>query len=149
MKFDNFNLVSIGDVSIPDGDDTYEEIIFTDLSQRYYKKCIVKNDRLIGAILLGDKSEFPEFRKLIADKIELSSRRYELLRSQSKQEPVKVKLICSCNHVGTGNIEQRIKEGCKDFNDLCSATGAGLGCGSCKPEVKAILDHFEKQLIKV
>jgi ferredoxin-nitrate reductase len=25
---------------------------------------------------------------------------------------------------------------------LCQLTGAGMGCGSCRPEVKAILDSF-------
>jgi len=145
LKFDNFNLCSIGDVLLPDEEDDFEEIIFTDLSQRYYKKCIVKNDRLIGAILLGDKAEFAEFKQLIENRIELSEKRYELLRSQSQQEPILGRLVCSCNHVGTGNLANKIKTGCTDFNELCSLTGAGLGCGSCKPEIKTILDELVKE----
>ncbi|RYZ83147.1 MAG: (2Fe-2S)-binding protein [Proteobacteria bacterium] len=31
---------------------------------------------------------------------------------------------------------------CKDHLQLCQLTGAGMGCGSCRPEVKAILDSF-------
>jgi ferredoxin-nitrate reductase len=34
----------------------------------------------------------------------------------------------------------KIKEGCKDHLQLCQLTGAGMGCGSCRPEIKAILD---------
>ncbi|MEN0003737.1 MAG: molybdopterin-dependent oxidoreductase [Bacteroidota bacterium] len=145
LKFDDFNLCSIGEIKVPKNDPSYEEVIFTDIFQRYYKKCIVKDDRLIGAILLGDKAEFAEFKMLIEDKIELSSKRTELLRGQNQAEPVLGKLVCSCNHVGAGNLAEKIKAGCTEFNDLCRQTGAGLGCGSCKPEIKEIL---EAQLIK-
>ncbi|MEL6925163.1 MAG: FAD-dependent oxidoreductase, partial [Bacteroidota bacterium] len=139
LKFDDFDLCSIGDITVPKNDPAYEEVIFTDLNQRYYKKCIIKNDRLVGAILLGDKSEFAEFRMLIEDRIELSEKRNELLRAQQQKEPVLGKLICSCNHVGVGNLTEKINGGCTDFNELCRMTGAGLGCGSCKPEVKEIM----------
>ena len=66
----------------------YEEIVFIDKSKRYYKKCIIHQDRLVGAILIGDKTEFQEFRELIANKIELSEKRLQLLRSGKKAEPV-------------------------------------------------------------
>ena len=148
LKFNDFNLTSVGDVLLSESDDSLEEIIFTDLSQRYYKKCIVKNDRLIGAILLGDKTEFAEFKKLIEEKIELSDKRFELLRSQSQQEPVLGKLVCSCNHVGEGNLQEKVNAGCQDFKELCKITGAGLGCGSCKPEIKSIMNEMIKNSIK-
>ncbi|MEO0472117.1 MAG: (2Fe-2S)-binding protein, partial [Bacteroidota bacterium] len=146
LKFDDFNLCSVGDILHPANDQEIEEVIFTDLSQRYYKKCIVRNDRLIGAILLGDKAEFAEFKALIEDKIELSDKRNELLRAQSGAKPVLGKLLCSCNQVGSGNLKEAIAAGCTDLNDLCKQTGAGLGCGSCKPEVKAILDASRKMI---
>ena len=101
----------------------------------------IHHDRLIGAILIGDKSEFLEFRTLIENKIELSEKRLQLLRSGKATEPVIGKLVCSCNNVGEGNLINKIKEGCKDHLQLCQLTGAGMGCGSCRPEVKAILDH--------
>ncbi|MFI0492214.1 molybdopterin-dependent oxidoreductase, partial [Flavobacterium sp.] len=62
LKLEDINLCSIGQVEIPENDDSYEEIVFADLGQRYYKKCIVKNDLLVGAILMGDKNEFAEFK---------------------------------------------------------------------------------------
>jgi tRNA A58 N-methylase Trm61 len=49
-------------VSAPEGDPDYEEVIFTDKAKRYYKKCIIHQDRLVGAILMGDKREFAEFK---------------------------------------------------------------------------------------
>ena len=57
----------------------------------------------------------------------------------SAAKPVIGKLVCSCSQVGSGNIEEAIKSGTTNFTELCKSTGAGLGCGSCKTEVKEIL----------
>ncbi|MDP2068123.1 MAG: molybdopterin-dependent oxidoreductase [Lutibacter sp.] len=139
LKFDDLDLCSIGMVSTPKNDSSYEEIILKDVSQHFYKKCIVKNDLLVGAILMGDKHEFAEFKRFIEDKIELSEKRTELLRGKSSTIPVLGKLVCSCSQVGDGNLKEMIQKGFTDFNELCSKTGAGLGCGSCKPEINEIL----------
>ena len=139
LKFENLDLCSIGMVNSPAGDDSYEEIILMDVSKRFYKKCIVKDDTLKGAILMGDKNEFAEFKRLIEEEIELSEKRNELLRGASNTVPMKGKLVCSCSQVGEGNVVDAIQGGCSDFTKLCSETGAGLGCGSCKPEIKEIL----------
>lgn len=139
LKMHGTDMCSLGEVKCPD-DPTYEEVIFIDKAKRYYKKCIIHNDRLIGAILIGDKAEFLEYRNLIEKKIELSEKRLQLLRSGKPPEPVIGKLVCSCNNVGEGNLANKIKEGCKDHLQLCQLTGAGMGCGSCRPEVKKILE---------
>ncbi len=141
LKLQDVNLCSIGQIEIPEEDDSYEEIIFTDMSKSYYKKCIVKDDLLVGAILMGDKNEFAEFKTMIESKIELSDKRNTLLRGQSNAKPIIGKLVCSCSQVGSGNIEEAIKGGCIQFTELCKQTGAGLGCGSCKTEVKEILKN--------
>lgn len=140
LKFSDLDLCSIGMPTAPSGEKGYEEILFIDKAERYYKKCIIKNDRLVGAILMGDKNEFAEFKELIETNMELSTMRKELLRSGNIKDPVIGKTVCSCNHVGAGNIEKLIDEGCDDFNELCKMSGAGLGCGSCKPEVRQILN---------
>jgi len=142
LKMHGTNLVSLGLPDPPTDDSSYEEILFIDKAKRYYKKCIIHNDRLVGAILIGDKTEFLEFRDLIQNKIELSEKRLDLLRSNKKAEPVIGKLVCSCGNVGEGNIINKINEGCTEFNALCVASGAGLGCGSCKPEVETILNNM-------
>ncbi len=139
IKIHGFDLCSIGLPECPDS--SYEEIVFIDKAKRYYKKCIIHQDKLVGAILIGDKSEFLEFKELISNKIELSDKRMQLLRSGKTAEPVLGKLVCSCNNVGADNIKNKIKDGCNEFSTLCLATGAGMGCGSCKPEVKKILEE--------
>ena len=132
--------VSMGLSEIPSESQGYEEVVFIDKAKHYYKKCIIQNDRLVGAILIGDKTEFLEYKDLISNKIELSDKRLALLRSGNKAEPIIGKLVCSCAGVGEGNITNKIKEGNKELKALCKASGAGLGCGSCRPEVKAILE---------
>ncbi len=146
LKMHSLELCSLGLAELPNNDPTYEEIVFIDKAKRYYKKCIVHNDRLVGAILIGDKNEFLEFRNLIENKMELSEKRLQLLRSGKTAEPIIGKTVCSCNNVGEGNLINKIKEGCKDHLQLCQLTGAGMGCGSCRPEVKAILDSWTDTL---
>jgi ferredoxin-nitrate reductase len=146
IKINGFDLCSIGLPECPDSNE-YEEIVFIDKAKRYYKKCIVHNDRLVGAILIGDKSEMLEFKELIANKTELSEKRLQLLRGGNKAEPVLGKLVCSCNNVGSQNILNKIASGCDNLKDLCAATGAGTGCGSCRPEVKRLLEESLNNVI--
>ncbi len=145
LKIDEFDLCSLGIPDPPTSDPSYEEILFIDKRKLYYKKCLIKDDRLVGAILMGDKSEFVEFKKLIAEKIELSEKRLALLRSGKPPEPIIGELVCSCNNVGDGNIKKYIAEGCVSLDSICEASGAGTGCGSCKPEIQYILNQ-EKAL---
>jgi ferredoxin-nitrate reductase len=139
IKIHGFDLCSIGIPECPNYEE-YEEVVFIDRAKKYYKKCIIHEDRLVGAILIGDKDEFQEFKELIENKTELSEKRMQLLRSGKKSEPVLGKLVCSCNNVGSDNLKKKITEGCTELKELCALTGAGTGCGSCRPEVKRILD---------
>jgi ferredoxin-nitrate reductase len=147
IKIHGFDLCSIGLAESPD-EENYEEIVFIDKAKRYYKKCIIHQDRLVGTILIGDKSEFQEYRELISNRIELSEKRLQLLRSGQKAEPVLGKLVCSCNNVGSENIRQKVAEGCTDLKTMCAQTGAGTGCGSCRPEVKQILESTLKLAVQ-
>jgi ferredoxin-nitrate reductase len=47
------------------------------------------------------------------------------------------RIICSCNNVGEGNIIQ-VSSKCVTVEDVYKITGAGMGCGSCRMEVKKI-----------
>ncbi|SDZ84046.1 ferredoxin-nitrate reductase [Arachidicoccus rhizosphaerae] len=141
LKVHGIQLCSVGISDAPQGDATYEEVIFLDRAKRYYKKCIVHQDKLVGAILIGDKTEFLEFKTLIENRTELSEKRLELLRSGGAAEPVLGKIVCSCGNVGEGNIINKINDGHCELKALCQASGAGMGCGSCRPEVQAILER--------
>ncbi|QJW91818.1 molybdopterin-dependent oxidoreductase [Spirosoma taeanense] len=149
LKMDGLQLCSLGIPEAPTGVENYEEVVFIDRAKRYYKKCIIHQDRLVGAILIGDKTEFLEYKDLIHNRTELSDKRLSLLRSGQAPKPVLGKLVCSCNSVGEGNLTEAVKAGATEFGKLCQTTGAGTGCGSCKPEVKAILERIGKKVASV
>lgn len=146
LKMEGLQLCALGLNEVPAGSSGYEEVVFMDKARRYYKKCIIYQDRLVGAILMGDKTEFLEYKDLIHNKTELSDKRLALLRSGQTAKPVLGKLVCSCNGVGEGNLVEAVRAGVTEFGNLCQTTGAGTGCGSCKPEVKAILDRMTKKV---
>ena len=148
LKVHGLHLCSLGMIEAPEGDSDYEEVVYLDKSNKYYKKCIIYQDVLVGAILVGDKSEFNEFRELIKNKLELSDKRSSLiLKGGGATKEVIGKLVCSCNNVGEGNLKKAIQDGCKDVASLCQTTGAGTGCGSCRPEVKAILEKLTQKVL--
>ncbi len=141
LKFPSLDLCSVGLAEIPVNGKGYSEITFLDREALFYKKCIVHNDKLVGTILLGDKTEFAEYKELIDSGTELSEKRMQLLRSGQAPAAAKGKLVCSCNNVGEGNLTEAIALGHDNLNSLCQETGAGLGCGSCKSEVKRLIDR--------
>ncbi|MCL4117327.1 UNVERIFIED_CONTAM: hypothetical protein GTU68_053655 [Idotea baltica] len=143
LKFNDLDLCSIGNVLHSKDDPDFEEVVLKDLTHRYYKKCIIYKDRMVGAILIGDKSEFSEYKRLIETGTELSSKRTELLRGGQAKPEVIGKIVCTCNTVGYGNIINSIDEGYNTLPILCENSGAGLACGSCKPELKEILTHHK------
>jgi ferredoxin-nitrite reductase len=49
-------------------------------------------------------------------------------------------LICNCNGVTKAQIVESVLSGSRSLRAVCDATRAGTGCGSCRPEVQAILD---------
>lgn len=150
LKFPDLDLCSIGMPDAPLSIKDYDEIIFIDKSMKYYKKCIIHQDRLIGAVLMGDKAEFAEFKELIENEVELSEKRKELLRSGQAAEPMLGRLVCSCSNVGTGNLEKAFESGCSTLAEACQNTGAGLGCGSCKGEVQQMLKkHLEQKQVEL
>ncbi|PTR01175.1 ferredoxin-nitrate reductase [Mucilaginibacter yixingensis] len=142
LKVPGTNVCSIGLTQAPPDDAEYQEIVFVDKKYHFYKKCIIHKDRLVGAILIGDKSEIMDFKDWMANDLPLGEKRDKIFRGEGKvSEPVKGALVCSCNSVGEGNLIDKIKSGCTAFADLCKNTGAGTGCGSCRPQVKTILER--------
>jgi ferredoxin-nitrate reductase len=120
-----------------------EEVVFVDEAQRTYKKVVIEADRVVGVLFLGDKTEFPGFRDLIESGRELGEARASLLRSGSAPREGTGKLVCSCLSVRASVIEEAVGAGCASVADLMAKTGAGTGCGSCRPELAAFLKARE------
>jgi ferredoxin-nitrate reductase len=131
--------ISVMGNAFPLTDEGYEEIVFLDGQKYIYKKCIIQNDRLTGAIFIGDHEEDSQYHALIEEGTELGELRSQLLRPGNAQMTAAGKIICSCNQVGEANIIAAIENGCKTIEALGLHTGAGTTCGSCKPELNEML----------
>ena len=47
--------------------------------------------------------------------------------------------VCSCMNVGRNTILAEIEAGGPELERVCSATGAGTNCGSCRPEIADLI----------
>jgi assimilatory nitrate reductase catalytic subunit len=56
-------------------------------------------------------------------------------------------LVCACNAVGAGRITAAIAKGAEDADAVGAATGAGTGCGSCRPEILRMLRAASKEAV--
>ena len=143
LKVDGIQLACLGpsDADQPG----MSAVVFEDPELGIYQKCVLKDDRLVGVIMFGDTTQFADYRDLIASGIELEDRRKTLLRPSGESKPVEGKVICSCNQVGDITIARVIAEqsaaGTCDLGKVCATTRAGTSCGSCRPEVKKLIDR--------
>jgi ferredoxin-nitrate reductase len=140
LKVPGFKLASLGVVRPPADDMSYEEVVFLDRRSRIYQKCVLRDDRLVGALLVGDQRELPRLRDLARTGEELGDRRATLLRG-GDPSPARGggKIVCSCMSVDEGALGRACSSGSITLPDLMAATGAGTGCGSCRPELAGLL----------
>ncbi len=124
-----------------------EVVTYAEPSHGIYKKLIVRDGRLAGAILLGDGLATPRLLQVFDRREVLPENRAELLfplAGESKAINVadlpETAQICNCNGVSKGKIVAAVKAGQRSLKMLCDATRAGSGCGSCKPQVQALLE---------
>jgi nitrite reductase (NADH) large subunit len=104
-----------------------------------YRKLIVRDGRLVGAILVGDTTAagslvqyFDRGDLLPMDPLEL------LCQSAPATDPA-TRLVCNCHKVTEGALCDAVEAGADTVEALCAATKAGTGCGSCKSELGQIL----------
>uniref|UniRef100_A0A455T9I1 Nitrite reductase [NAD(P)H] n=1 Tax=Thermogemmatispora argillosa TaxID=2045280 RepID=A0A455T9I1_9CHLR len=127
-----------------------EVITYAEPTRGIYKKLIVREGRLQGAILLGDlPGSIPAARlvQLFHRGDPLPANRAELLFpcSGGKQQTLSVAdlpddtQICNCNGVTKGTILAAVRAGKRSLKALCEATRAATGCGSCKNQVQELL----------
>ena len=139
LKIRGLQLAAAGIADPPADDPAFEIISLHDPRRRFYQKCIVQNGRLVGAICLGDTANFAQYLDWINSGLELDELREQLLRPGQPSTPLDGSLVCSCHHIGSGTIEKAAAACESDLHRVCAATRAGTGCGSCKPEIAAIL----------
>lgn len=124
-----------------------EEVTYVEESRGVYKKLIIRDGHLAGAILLGDASSSVNLVQAFDRGTELPPHRAELLFPTVGQAETASVLkltdqaqVCNCNGVSKGAIVAAVRGGSRTLKALCDATRAGTGCGSCKKDVQALLE---------
>jgi NAD(P)H-dependent nitrite reductase large subunit len=149
LKVMGVDLAVMGDKE-PVGEDD-EVVSYSEPSKGIYKKLIVRNDRLAGAIVLGDGALVPSLLQTFASGMPLSTNRADVLFTlapaaaagtrtpASAADVPDTARICDCNDVSKAQIIEAVLGGARSVQAVCDATRASTGCGSCRPEVEAIV----------
>jgi nitrite reductase (NADH) large subunit len=113
-----------------------------------YKKLIIRKETrtLIGAVLVGDTSDFARLLRLFRRAEPLAERPLSLIVDGSSVHPENVEdlggdsLVCTCNNVTKEQIVAAVAGGANAMPAIQSCTKAATGCGGCAPQVKRLLE---------
>ncbi len=143
LKVMGINLMSIGDFS--GQSDDLEEIVYKDESSSVYKKILVRNDRVTGAILLGDVNDGPRILRLVKEGIDISSMRSRILfgdQSSGAATLSDTDMVCRCMGISKGMIVKAIEEhGITSLDGVARHTKACTSCRGCSPLIDQILQE--------
>lgn len=146
LKVMGVDLASMGEKDARAPDD--EVVQYSEPTRGIYKKLVVRDGRLAGAILLGDTvgaasliQAFDRGTPLPVNRADVlfPGPRSDAARPDVSQMPDDAQ-ICNCNGVSKGQIRRCIEAGNRTVRAVGEATRAGTGCGSCKPLVQAIVE---------
>ncbi len=148
LKLMGMDVGSIGDAHArTDGCKSY---VYSNQPNQIYKKIVVSPDgkELIGAVLVGDTSEYDSLLQYALNGIELPENPDGLILPSSGEKPTlgvdalpETATICSCLNVTKGDIIAAIDCGAVDVGEVKSSTKAGTGCGGCAALLKKVTDH--------
>ena len=149
LKVTGINLFSAGDFA--EGKDR-EEIVLRDAARGIYKRLILKDDKLVGAVFYGDTADGAWFFDLIKTGKPVTEMRETLIFGPSfaggtPLDPMVAVAalpdeaeICGCNGVCKGKITGAIGTlGLKTLDDVRAHTKASASCGSCTGLVEQLL----------
>lgn len=116
-----------------------------------YKKIVIRDNKIVGAVLFGDISEGTKLLGMIKQKTDISVYEKEMnaagARGQEDEGAAIAamsdkELVCACNGVSKGTIMKAIQEqGLQTVDEVKKCTKASSSCGSCKTMVSSILDY--------
>lgn len=140
LKVSGVELATMGIAEPQHGDD--EVVRFSEPRRGVYKTAIVRDGRLVGAILLGDVSRAPYLMQALDRGTVLPEDRAGLLfelawgrgGAADGQE-----LVCTCNGVTKAEITACAAAGDATLGAVASRTRATTGCGTCKAAIVDIL----------
>ena len=126
-----------------------KEIIYKDQSHHVYRRLVIKNRRIVGAISVGKWDEQNRVQEAIHNRRLIwfwNTRRFlktgrlwpEENSADVNQWPATA-VVCNCNGITRGQITTAINSGLTTIEKIATCTGASTVCGSCKPLVSQML----------
>ncbi len=120
-----------------------ECVRFAEPKRGVYKSVVIRDGKLIGAMLLGDVKKVAFLTQSFDRGLPLPEERVELLfelagpsEEQGAAEMDDSVQVCNCNGVSKGDLVACVRGGEHSVTGCMNATRAGKGCGACKPLVK-------------
>lgn len=101
-----------------------------------------QNGRLMLGMWSGQSGPEIDVALILAafnDAPQTSVERHALLSGKTVSRPAQGRVVCSCFSVGENQIRTAIAQGCRTPAELGAALKCGTNCGSCLPELKALL----------
>ena len=126
------------------GDGAAEVLSFVDPVRGTYKKLVIRDGRLAGALLLGDIATVADVTLAFDRQSRLPADRLHLLfaglgRPGEPGELPDEAAVCHCNAVSAGAVRACAADGAATVADVAGATRATTGCGTCRTAVAALL----------
>jgi len=151
LKVTGIDLFSAGDFT---GDENTEELVFQDVARGVYRKLVVQDNKIKGAVMYGDTIDGTWYFDLMRDETDITDFREKLLFGQAHlgdsghgDDNRVAKMsdsaeICGCNGICKGDIVKAITDK-KLFtlDDVRAHTKASSSCGSCTGLVESLLAH--------
>ncbi|EAU41640.1 nitrite reductase large subunit [Fulvimarina pelagi HTCC2506] len=163
LKVTGCDLFSAGDFA--EGE-IREDVVLRDPALGIYKRLVIENDRLIGAVMYGDTSDSNWFFDLIRDKTPIAEMRDTLIFGPAYQggsplDPMAAVAalpddaeICGCNGVCKVKITGAITaKGLTSLDEVRAHTKASSSCGTCTGLVEQLMsltlgDAFDPNAVK-
>ncbi len=130
---------------------------YCDENAEVYKSIIVSQDnkKLLGAVLVGDASEYDTLLQYMLNEIELpEAPEAFILPSVDGSESIGLgadalpdtATVCSCYAVTKGDLCNAVQNGATNMAAIKEVTSASTGCGGCAALTKQVLDS---ELVKL
>ncbi len=130
-------------------DEKVEWIEYFDNSARRYRAARLTRGKLESCIFIGPDPQLPPrdwLASLFAlDDLDAATRAGILAGTAPKGQKESGRQVCSCFGVGEATICEAIRSGCNSVDALGARLKAGTNCGSCVPELKALLAQQGQQ----
>jgi nitrite reductase (NADH) large subunit len=145
LKVSGVELATIG-IAEPEHEND-EVARFSEPRRGVYKSAIVRDGKLVGAILLGDLAKAPFLTQAFDQGTALPKDRAALLFDLAGPPPELGATgqpddaeVCRCNGVSKGAIRASVLAGQRSLPQVAAATRAGTECGSCRAQVVQLIE---------